>query len=214
MMRAQTDREKLYQVDRTPVAVARQGVAILNTLSPRRVVDIGAGDGVFGIACREMWPDAELIAVEPREEERDGLSRIYDTVIVAKAADADIPMADVIIGNPPWRSEWAGIVQAARESLTLFGSLVLLGPSSWGHSDEPSECARLFDEWSPVAQWRIHGRVAFRGGSSADNRKCSYWEWRSGQGGLGSWRTYVLPRLDASERRWTDRDLACPLVAE
>ncbi len=71
-------------IDALPLAAAWGGGA-----PPRRIVDLGTGNGLPGVAAALFWPDAETVLVERREKKaraverclaRAGLSRI---VVVA-----------------------------------------------------------------------------------------------------------------------------------
>jgi hypothetical protein len=102
------ERRAAYDVDRTPIAVPRQVYAELakDLGQVRRVLVPAAGSGPWAQAARERWPDANITAVEIREEEREPLARWCDTVITADIREA-APMLrpgslDLVADNPPF----------------------------------------------------------------------------------------------------------------
>jgi protein-L-isoaspartate O-methyltransferase len=66
------------------------------SVTPRRVLDLGPGPGHTTALLAELYPGAELVAVE--------LSESY-----AAQAAARVPQANVIVGDPPRRSRTASI---------------------------------------------------------------------------------------------------------
>lgn len=206
----------------TPLAVALQGVescARFLALEPDDallIVDVGAGAGSIGMALRQVFPHATLVAVEPREEEVMHLRRHYDEVFVGTveqfAAVHPAARFDLAISNPRW-SMWGDIFDATLPLVKDDRYVVMHGPSSWGHSDEPSEYARVFDEHLPIEQWRVRGRVAYNGGAATDNRKVSWWAWKRfadedperERRRRHGWRCITLPALEAEARRWRVR---------
>lgn len=228
------ERLREHQADFTPEPVVRQALSLMahritdddqrarrqshgliNCRRKPRILDIGAGGGVFGKVAREIWPHAEIVAVENRPEEFGNLCRHYDevwTMPIATFASGVVchpGTFELVVGNPPWRSDWGDCALLGLSLLAYRGKLLLLGPSTWGHSEEGAERADVFRMQPPAAQWRIHGRIAFRGGAAADNRKCSWWVWREGdeQHPLGGpcWIASDLPELPREDRRWRVR---------
>jgi len=74
-------------------------------LRPQRICDPGAGAGVWGHWAREVWPNAEIIGVELREDAP--VHRAYDQWITGSFLNPvvrrRVGMVDLIIGNPPYR---------------------------------------------------------------------------------------------------------------
>lgn len=198
-----------------PLPVALQGVQTIRDRldfpadHPWRILDVGAGAGSIGVALRQVFPAAHLVAVEPRHEEREHLEPKYDAVFTGTIADfaedhTGDPF-DIVVGNTPW-SFWGDCFDAAWPLVGRSGALVFHGPSTWGHSDETSEYPAVFDAWTPAEQWRVRGRVAYNGGSATDNRKVSWWAWVRGvRYPDKSWRCLTLPALETEQRRWRVR---------
>lgn len=200
----------------TPRAVVRQGLERIRDRLPccprPWVLDVGAGGGVFGQVAREVFAPELLVAVEPREEERANLLRHYDQVHTMDADEFGVfarehwAVFDLAPSNPPW-DLWADCWLAQWPLVSPGGILAMLGPSTWGHSDEASEAIDLFEAEPPTEQWRIRGRIAFNGGTAVDNRKCSWWVWVKGwpRDPDGAWRCLTLPMLSPADRCWRVR---------
>lgn len=203
-----------FDADHTPRGVVRQGLlALLGGLprrmrkQPIRVLDIGAGYGVYGSVWRELRPNVRdvLIAIEAREECVEDLrANGYDEIVIARFQDvgSDIGDVDVSIGNPPF-SEWTDAVDFALAAGELA---FFLGSSAWGHAQEG---------WphTPEHQYRVSGRVKFRGPDQlnpktgkpygADMRDVSHWEWSRHVRGHDLWLCHQLPPLPPEDRTWT-----------
>jgi hypothetical protein len=205
-----------------PLGVAQQGVEAcrdflgIDTEHPW-ILDVGAGSGSIGVALRKVFPNALLVAVEPREEELPHLLRHYDEVFIGTIEDfaklQPRALFDLAISNPRW-SMWGDIFDATLPLVNASGFVVMHGPSSWGHSDETSEYVSVFDTLPPVEQWRVRGRVAYNGDSATDNRKVSWWafrkpdldsETRRATRRAHGWRCLNLPALPVEARRWRVR---------
>lgn len=201
----------------TPAPVVVQGLRWLASRIvtdgplPLKLLDCCAGGGVFGQQARIVFPTARLLGAEPRVEEVEHAARHYDEFwtcpadeLVARVSPRSV---DIVSTNPPWWC-WGDIFDAVWPLVRLGGLLAFLGPSSWGHSDEQSECIEIFDRVPPIAQLRVRGRIAYNGGRATDNRKCSWWvfqkQWRAADPSAG-WTTITLPPLDVEQRCWTVR---------
>ena len=200
-----------------PLPVALQGVEAirehLHVLDDAHILDLGAGAGSIGVALRQVFPAATIVACEPRDEEVSHLLPKYDEVIVGTARQLAALRAgrsarhdfDLVVSNPPW-SIWGEVWECAWSMVRPGGYVVMHGPSTWGHSDESSEYIDVFDDCPPLQQWRVRGRVAYNGGAATDNRKVSWWVWRMGAPkGVRGWWSINLPALEAEQRRWRVR---------
>lgn len=233
------DREREFDVVRTPIEVIRQGLAYASSLGlvdwrNASFLDPCAGDGRFAYVMVDSKSDVPapsyVECVEPRSEERAALNVVSNKVTTARLQDVAIfdtgkhgavPREGygVIATNPPFK-EWAEIAERCLTGLLAPGGMmVLYGLSTWGHSDEPSEAANLFLRHPPAAQLRIHGRVRHRCGRNpktgrlygTDSRKYSWWVWAPGVGPSRGWLTMNLPPLDASMRKAEPRICAAAM---
>lgn len=200
----------------TPRPVVRQVLERLRDRFPHlvggRVVDLGAGAGVWCSEARAVLRPELVVAVEPRQEERDHLRRWAHQVHTmtaqefAEFADGHGAVFDLVLGNPPWWC-WPEIWTAGWDMLRPAGVLSFVGPSAWGHSHESGEGRQVFEEAAPLEQWRIARRVAYNGGRDTDNRKCSAWVWhRANSGTLANgWLAHQLPDMGPNAYHWTER---------
>lgn len=199
------------EVDYTPPAVAL--LCLLEILPDlvcaRRIVDVGAGSGVWGRCLQALRREGylprsvHLQAVELRPSERAGLQLIYDEVQTCGVMDwltrepsADRWHEDWAVGNPPFTAfvdgEWP------RALLRHFNHVALLGLTSWGQGSKGANCL------APANQYRLGGRPTFRSGGKADQRDYSFWHWHHATAGMqpASWPTQQLARLPVELRRW------------
>jgi hypothetical protein len=184
-----------FEVDYTPVGVAVAWLLALAELyslptllqparrgigrrwrraAPRRrlrILDPSAGSGVFGRAALAVFGgDALLVAVEPRESEREGLLDIYDHVhtgtlegwLALVSASDERPAFDLVVTNPPFsafESGWAWLDIRAAGLLAPGAIVAMVGLSQWGQGEASGE---VIGRWCPDAQLRIGGRIAYR----------------------------------------------------
>lgn len=234
------DRERWadHDADFTPLPVIRQGlVEIFRLLAfvrrknsfVRSALDPNAGAGGFGVVFRELF-NARTYGIEIREEERENIKRNYDYSVVGDVLAEGVidslgiaPIIDLVATNPAWGSVWPKVAAIA---IARAKVVALLGPSTWGHSREPSEALDLFEAHPPWVQLRIPGRLQFRTGInphtgtkySADNRKLSWWVWAREVPPLvidvgttrPRWATLTLEELPLPSRRWSVRPGTLP----
>ena len=204
-------RMRQYEVDYTPEPVVRQALEKLKNhgLNPGDILDPSAGHGVFGVVSDELWPGAWTYAVELREEEKDHLTQLYSMVSIQNFLSFDTHMKfDLCTSNIPF-SFFEKFVPRALD----FSEIVMfLGPSDLGHSQDG---AKFFEQYCPTHQWRIPGRISFRGPGlnpktgkpwGSDQRNCSWWIWEKGFriGNGGRWVCETLPILSAHDRAWRE----------
>lgn len=199
-----------HAVHRTPMAIVRQIVQRLEPLlgdAPSRILLPAAGDGRFGWVCRVMWPDAHLTAVEPREEEAEGLRRFCDEVVVGYIQDVtgSLGVYDLIIDNPPFSLILPGTQKKSQsEALSAFvplrallrestARLVLYWTSDLGQRSPAS--VALMEEHCPIEQWRIPLPVSHD--RKVDVRSYSVWHWDNFTGNRApEWRTSTMPIVE------------------
>jgi hypothetical protein len=114
----------------TPSAEVRQAFQMLLQVAPEllkkqnpRILDVGAGGGVWGQVARKWWPYAIIDGIEIRETPKPiG----YDHWACCDYLQADIsPNYDLIIGNPPYYCD-SGCVLRSMELLKEGGHLLFL----------------------------------------------------------------------------------------
>lgn len=215
---AQNAREREYEADRTPTPVVRQYLEIYKAeldqvdCEPERILDPAAGSGVFGMVCRQLWPNATIVAIEPREEEAANLRRWYDEVNVCRFeqwfSHKRVRSVDLVTTNPPF-TLWRQYVEMGVETLRHGGDVIYLLPSALGHAQGAS---KVFRHAVPTHQGRVVGRINFRGPGvnpetkkkwTSDERDVSWWRWGDVSSRTGGWHAINLPILPAADRRWT-----------
>lgn len=224
---AQLERDRGYELDRTPAAVCRQGLewAIDNITSelgwdriPATMIDIGAGSGVFGqqLLLAEFSGGLPFvphrIAIEPRPEESPHLRRHYEQIALCTFAKWWTIHMSVVQVDPtrawvacnPAFSIFPDIVRACAQ---VCVATLIYGSIAWGCSEAGAE---LFEAHPPVACARIVGRVHHRGPGlnpetgkpwGADQRDCCWWLWMRDHD-PDRWSTENLPVLPPEQRRW------------
>lgn len=220
------ERLRTHDADFTPQGIVRQGLTVArfdlgvgHTVSPIRFLDPSSGAGVFGLEARNVFGNRSLhplhtVGVELRSEELPWIERNYDEALVGRSFEhVDLGQArfDLIATNPPF-SLFPLFLRRCRPLLDDCGYLMMLGLSTWGQSAEGAE---LFAEHPPIYQYRITGRIGFRGPGTnpktkkpwgTDQRDYSWWVWTSdvssGLRGELCWFTRNLPTLPTAQRTW------------
>lgn len=89
----------------TPIEVARDALTFLpSDFIPTRVLDPGAGSGVWGQAARERWRDAWMVGVEERDVHAtpDYDWWLTQNYLANPVYDISTPSVSCVIGNPPY----------------------------------------------------------------------------------------------------------------
>ena len=228
----QEDPERLRKlnVDRTPEPVAFQVLAGLAVERVEhigrapRILDVGCGEGSWGVGARRLWPDAHLMGIEPRDEAIPHAARNYDRVVHGffPGEMPETQKFDLVIGNPPFSYKppgkrkinlFPGFIRAALKLLRTGGTLCFYATNDLGQRGLKTR--ELFDEHPPAIQLRVAGDVGHRGpkregvkGSGEQDSRCySGWVWvADGMGGTISpadgWRARNLPELPRCDRKW------------
>lgn len=203
---------RLLMDDYTPPVLALQGVMAMREifcLEPKVILDPSAGSGIFGQAFRQVWPDAETWAVEPKRIESWFLRQNYDHCTIGtfessyiNGYEDPLPLAnaDLVMSNPPFHS-WREFVRMGLQLVKPGGYVVYLGLTSWnGRSEAGYE---LFETIPPVAEMKIPGAVGYRIRGN-DVRDYCFWVFRRSKGEkpLPCWVSFNLPRLPGKLRKW------------
>ncbi|MCY0994682.1 methyltransferase [Nannocystis sp. ILAH1] len=197
-------------------------------LRPRRILDLGAGAGVWGQRARLVFPEAEIMGVEIRRSERRA-ARHYDQMIwgdylaprTLRAIGDFRP--DLVVSNPPFtlarHTLLAGLDAVTRQA----GLVLLLLRSTFGDSEEDDQQLR---RCPAVESWDIPGRLHLRSGVneagdalSGDYVRHMFYlagPWR--YGAAPTWPRHMLPPLPSAWLRWTvrpgDEEKVAPLPSE
>lgn len=159
----------------TPAAFAAAGLALVEG-EPNRILDPGAGSGVWGEAARERWPWAHIIGVEI---ESSPCPNAYSGWWSEDYLDRVFGNYDLIMGNPPY----AHAEQFIRRSLTQLnygGVCVFLLRLAFLESQ--SRGRGLFREHPPERVSVCMKRPVFYGDGGGATAFC-YMVWRNGHRG-------------------------------
>lgn len=211
----------LYDAWFTPPAVVEQGlhaargagVSAYPGARPR-VLDLGAGGGIFGQVIKRVWPDAETIGVEIRKSERSHLRRNYDRYFLGDMFRLRRRLsrlgASLVVSNPPYRVALEALVLAL-QVVRIGGHVLFFVRSTFGSSK--SAWRRFFIEHPPIDEFSVAGRPNMRQGVSAKGHAfggdMSPHTWllfrRTPPMGRPRWRRTALPPLDSQDLKWTVR---------
>ena len=125
-----------YDLYETPAGRAWDGVTVVvedlvrsgDDLGPNlRILDPGAGAGIWGSCCRNLWPNAWIAGVELREVRPAGA---YDQWVIGEFNEFSITDPapgtwDLVIGNPPYR-ESESFIRVGLHYLRSGGRLLFL----------------------------------------------------------------------------------------
>jgi predicted RNA methylase len=191
-----------FEVNYTPISVVRQCLTKLkqrHDLKVKSFLDPSAGSGVYCKVVRELWPSAYICAVEPREEEREGLLKLADDVTIDTFDHASwSPNSfDLIATNPPFTFTHA-LVRSIIEN-GLCDMLFLLDKTQAFQRSKAG--VKLLEDCPPAEEYRIAQSIRFRAKGSGDSICYSHWLWNLNTASLGHWNAIQLPLLDAAERR-------------
>lgn len=201
-----SDDVKDYDLYRTHGDAAEQvlrGAAQLGVCAGpkrQRVIDIGAGSGPWGQRAKFVWDGVHTTALEIRGEERPYLERWYDDVRIGDFRRADIvEPVDAVIGNTPFFALVDAITWGLRH-VKIGGWVCLLGPAGFGADEEAEE---LLLTTPPRFSLRLAGRLSFTAdGSDFQHHEALMWQRLPSSERAPSWRTFLLPPLPKSSRRW------------
>jgi hypothetical protein len=171
-MRARADFDFYPSPDAHVIAALQQ----LADLHPKRILDPGAGAGVWGYWCRETWPNAEIVGVEVRTDAQPHPK--YDRWITGSFLDPHVRSQlgnfDLVIGNPPFivaeaflRASWE-LMNADAHMLQLLRIGFLAGIKR--HAD-------LYQVMHPNTVYVSAKRPSFTGDSRTDAMEYIFMHW-------------------------------------
>jgi len=211
-------------VDRTPIPVAQQilmGVDNFGVAEDPRILDVGCGEGAWGIAARRIWPDAHITGIDVRDEARKHAAKVYDEFVGTRFQDYEPGGFDLIVGNPPFSTRDNGrpinlfpalIKFAMKHCNQVSGVVCYYGLNDLGQRSIAPRGS--FKQYPPSVQMRVSGTIshrgpktpAIRGSGAADIRCYSGWLWSmediNDHSASRGWFTCNLPLLSAADRRW------------
>jgi hypothetical protein len=172
----------------TPPLCAVGCVSLLPIQRGDRVVDVGAGHGVFSQAVYDLH-GVSSIAVELYPERYDGLARRRDDGVISEIvsgsflewAPAPGEAPDWIVGNPPF-SLAERFVRHAQAIVRPGGHIALLLRHGFAVTDKRAELRRT---WPMFRKYDLQTRPSFYGDSAgkSDATEYAWFIWRNGYEG-------------------------------
>lgn len=196
----------------TPGPVAEQGLRLIPTLranAPRRLLDLGAGAGVFGQRARLVWPGVERFGAEVRAHEERRAARHYEAFWPGDYFDlaAGHGGFDLVVSNPPF-SRTRNTLALALSLLAPGGVALFFVRASWGQAMRDFPFVRRHP---PTLAGELVGRVNLRRGTSSAGHELAGdnvgHKWLCLERGrrAAAWTTILLPPLPPDMRRWIHR---------
>lgn len=163
----------------TPYGVCVAALAQLPPdLTPKRILDPGAGTGVWGRAARARWPDASITGIEIRETPMPDAYNVW-TINSFQTWQAPEDKYDLILGNPPFKVA-EEFIRKCMTLLTPRGVLQILLRLSF--LDGQDRGARLFKDYPLSAVIVVSKRINFTDGDNNPHNYAMY-QWREGHAG-------------------------------
>ena len=204
-------RLRLHEADFTPLPVVRRFLDAAPYYAswedePERVIDPAAGAGAWCVGMRELWPDAEIDAIEIREEESEHLARntdwahIGDALEWAKAYKGK--SYNLACTNPPFTrfAEFAEAFLDIAFDVWLFAPVDIML-----RAKEKAAWLRANAHRVKHVLW-LPEPVSFREGGAVDQRQYALWMFTNGvTSARYGWPVTLLEPLSGAERRWKTR---------
>jgi hypothetical protein len=162
----------------TPVALCYAALQHYGQGSHSRILDPGAGTGVWGASARAFYPDAHLTGVELRRSPKPDA---YNLWLTQNYLDLDFGRDfDLIIGNPPYKLAEAFIRKALSE-LTAGGDLVFLLRIAFLAGQDRGK--GLWHDYPPRTVGVCSRRPSFTGDGKTDATDYALFHWVKGASG-------------------------------
>jgi hypothetical protein len=194
-----SERRARHEHDRylTPRSFAEKALDLVEG-TPSRILDPGAGEGVWGQAAAARWPQAWIIGIDIQPGfpavVREG-PRVYDEWHVgdflteAREEGMDV---DLVIGNPPF-SLAAEFIRHSLNQLTFGGVCVFLLRLAFLESEQRAN--GLFREFPPEEVSVCTRRPRFYGIKGNGGTAFAFFKWRLGHKGQTRLTWSHIPRI-------------------
>lgn len=172
----------------TPIEFVRAALFTAEIDTPRAVLDVGAGDGVWGKAARERWPEAYIVGVEVRDVLKpDGYDWWFSPCDFLQYEQPSAGWYDMVIGNPPFKFA-EPFVRNGLHLLEDDDYLLYLLPLAFLTSE--GRANGLFKQHPPLKVVVSAQRISFTGRNNPDLH--ALYLWRKGYQGETTldWMTY------------------------
>lgn len=165
--------------------------------NPRRILDLGAGEGIWGEMAHEFWPTAFIHGVEIYAGQK--AHSAYNLWSQADMQTWNSSYAcqpfDLAIGNPPYSLDEES-VRIALNRVRQGGYVLMLLPLTFMTSQSRRD--GLFRQYPLYAYAQYSQRISWSGDGKTPPRDHGLYLWKKGWD--GPWRGYFLPNtLPCSE---------------
>lgn len=164
----------------TQLELVESALDYLHIPAPARILDPGAGAGIWGEEARKRWPDTHIMGIDKYFPVGPAC---YDTWWVTDFLTTEIPYTfDLIIGNPPYRLDWPE--RFARKSYHLLkpgGTLLFVMEASFSHSQQRAN--HFWPDHPPVQVVLLSERPSFTGDGKTNEKEYNLYIWQKGYTG-------------------------------
>jgi hypothetical protein len=158
----------------TPAPVITAALLPFQTFLPAAVLDIGAGDGVWGQEARTLWPGAHITGAELRPIPAHPAYNYWHTGDFRALPDS---WFDLVIGNPPYRIAEDAVRWAVTHSLPAGGAVVMLLRLAF--LEGQARARGLWREYPPTRVRVLARRPSFTGNGKTDATAYAIFEWHA-----------------------------------
>lgn len=170
-----THTRHLHDFYPTPRGHVEASLDLLPDVAFRRIVDPGAGAGVWGEAARRRWPHAHISGYELRPVPKPDA---YDAWLRGDfLATPTYPDVDLVIGNPPYSMAEAFIRRSLGQVMEGGYVLLLL---RLGFLEGQKRHRGLWQTYPPLVVGVFGDRPSFTGNGKSDNTAYAVFLWQRG----------------------------------
>lgn len=159
-----------------------------------RILDPGAGEGIWGIEARKLYPNAFIWGTELRELKKPAA---YDEWTIQPFVDfvLDCPITfDLIVGNPPFSKVYDFIDLALEHLFDVHGVLSYLLRLAFLESKTRYEkYYSKHGSFKPAHVWISTRRISFTGDRKSDDTPYAQYTW-------------TIPRVHNTQLDWLSWD--------
>lgn len=143
-----------------------------------RILDLGAGPGVWGQAVRVRWPNAFIHGVELRDIPNPGSYDLWSRIDMRSwAAVYACPTFDLVLGNPPYSLDEEA-VRIGLDRVCSGGHVMMLLPITFLTSQSRRD--GLYAEYPLRYYAQFSQRISWNGSGKTPPRDHALYVWQKG----------------------------------
>ena len=160
----------------TPIELCSAGIAHVELdMETPRILDPGAGSGVWGAVARRRWPRSYIIGIELRNVVRPPDYDLFQVTDFYKWCSETHDQFDLIMGNPPYKFA-EDFVALSMECLKPGGVLLFLLRLAFLEGQKRGK--EFWPEYKPHKILVCSNRPSFTGNNRTDATAYSLYYWR------------------------------------